>query len=63
MKTVQEYCIRHGQGPFWLSEDGLTCWECQKPSDYEACGNCGWDHNYEPEEAHAWHHPTLPGID
>lgn len=23
--------------------------------DYEACGECGYDHAYEQEEAHAWH--------
>lgn len=29
------------------------------PKDYEACGECGYDHEYECEEAHAWHlaHP------
>ncbi len=27
--------------------------------DYEACGDCGYDHEYEPEEAAQWHlaHP------
>lgn len=25
------------------------------PSDYEACGQCGFDHAYEPNEAHKWH--------
>ena len=23
--------------------------------DYEACGHCGFDHEYEPEEARKWH--------
>lgn len=29
------------------------------PSDYEACGECGFDHDYEYEQAHKWHteHP------
>ena len=29
------------------------------PSDYEACGDCGFDHGYEYEQAAAWHqkHP------
>lgn len=25
------------------------------PSDYEPCGECGYDHGYEYEEAHKWH--------
>lgn len=25
------------------------------PDDYEACGDCGFDHAYEPSEARAWH--------
>ncbi len=25
------------------------------PSDYEACGQCGFDHAYEPSEAYKWH--------
>ena len=23
--------------------------------DFESCGECGYDHSYEPEEAHKWH--------
>jgi len=23
--------------------------------DYEPCGDCGYDHEYEPEEAYEWH--------
>lgn len=32
--------------------------EVQSP-DYEPCGDCGFDHAYEYEEAHGWHvlHP------
>lgn len=25
------------------------------PDDYEPCGICGWDHQYEPESAYRWH--------
>jgi len=25
------------------------------PSDYEACSECGFDHEYEYEEAAKWH--------
>jgi len=25
------------------------------PADYEACGTCGYDHEYEPAEAQAAH--------
>jgi hypothetical protein len=25
------------------------------PSDYEACGDCGFDHDYEPSESTTWH--------
>lgn len=25
------------------------------PTDYEACGECGYDHAYEYAEAHAFH--------
>ena len=25
------------------------------PVDYESCGDCGFDHEYEPTDAHAWH--------
>ena len=25
------------------------------PSDYEPCGQCGFDHAYEMESATAWH--------
>jgi hypothetical protein len=34
-----------------------------KPSDYEPCGYCGFDHEYEYAEAHKWHseHPGPEG--
>jgi len=25
------------------------------PNDYESCGECGYDHSYEYEEAHTIH--------
>lgn len=25
------------------------------PDDYEECGDCGYDHEYDPEEANRWH--------
>jgi len=39
-----------------LTQDGAE-WIVGKPlpSDYEACGDCGFDHSYEPAEAHEWH--------
>ncbi len=30
------------------------------PSDYESCGECGFDHEYEPTEANRWHAETNP---
>ena len=34
--------------------------EIDLPEDYETCSLCGYDHEYEPEEANQWHlkHPT-----
>jgi hypothetical protein len=29
--------------------------ELPLPADYEACGDCGYDHSYEPVEAHTAH--------
>lgn len=32
------------------------CEECRLlPQDYQPCGECGFDHAYEPEEANASH--------
>jgi hypothetical protein len=33
------------------------------PEDYETCGDCGFDHDYEGEQARAWHraHPGSYG--
>lgn len=25
------------------------------PTDYEVCGECGYDHGYDYEEAYKWH--------
>lgn len=38
-----------------------ACPKCERivreflPADYEQCGDCGFDHSYEYESAHAWH--------
>jgi hypothetical protein len=36
-----------------------TCETCgvrkALPEDYEACCDCGFDHEYEPQEAQTWH--------
>lgn len=57
--VVTEYCIRHGNGIFVDSLEGLTCMSCQLPDDYEACGECGFDHAYEYESAYSFHKKTL----
>lgn len=33
------------------------------PEDYETCGDCGFDHDYEPAQAAVWHtaHPGSYG--
>ena len=31
------------------------CNDSELPSDYEPCGECGYDHAYEPEQAFAHH--------
>ena len=36
------------------SVDGLEGGE-ELPSDYEACGDCGYDHSYEQNEARMAH--------
>jgi hypothetical protein len=35
------------------------------PEDYETCGDCGFDHDYEYFQANAWHssHPGSYGCD
>jgi hypothetical protein len=52
-----------------LSDGGeITGWRCvcglktfhsdgttKTPADYEECGDCGFDHDYEPAQAAAWH--------
>lgn len=57
---VQGFCHRHSYGSFLDTPDGLVCVECMKkagelPEDYEACGECGFDHAYEPHEASVYH--------
>lgn len=62
-EIVQEYCIRHGYGPFWNSWDGLVCMACELPDDYETCEDCGHDHSYEYPEAHQYHSQHLDNTD
>ena len=40
-----------------LEEYLKTLQESQKklPADYESCGECGYDHEYEQVEAYAYH--------
>lgn len=33
--------------------------ELDNSCDYEPCGDCGFDHAYEPEEARLWHSANL----
>ena len=59
-KIVQEFCVRHMHGSFIDGPFGLECVECLKkaddlPEDYEPCGDCGFDHSYEPYEADQVH--------
>ena len=42
-------------GRFYLRSD-----ESDFPSDYEACGTCGFDHEYEPNEANKVPHVYKP---
>jgi len=30
-------------------------WFIKESSDYEPCGDCGYDHSYEQQEAYDWH--------
>ncbi len=60
MKIVQEFCARHMYGSFLDGPFGLECIECLKkagqlPSDFETCGECGFDHEYEQVEAEQAH--------
>jgi hypothetical protein len=41
-----------------LSENGVLIYQNlvrNNISDYESCGECGYDHSYEPEEAETAH--------
>jgi hypothetical protein len=33
------------------------------PDDYESCGECGFDHDYEYEEAYTWHLANAEGTE
>jgi hypothetical protein len=57
---VTEYCIKHGHGSFVLGlSGGLICMQCELPFDYEACGECGFDHAYEYDESYKAHSHIL----
>ncbi len=38
-----------------LQTELLTYTTLGPASDYEPCGECGFDHSYEQQEAHNWH--------
>lgn len=40
-----------------LDDENYTKSESKEklPTDYEPCGECGYDHSYEPQEAYDWH--------
>lgn len=42
-----------------LSDNGREIYQAlvrkKSPKDYEACGECGFDHSYEPDEAYQSH--------
>jgi hypothetical protein len=37
--------------------------EAYIPSDYEKCGECEFDHDYEYEQAFAWHTLNTPNLE
>jgi hypothetical protein len=41
-------------GRFYLTPDSVEVMD--RPSDYESCGTCGFDHSYEPDESNTFHH-------
>jgi len=53
-KTTEHH---HSRELIYVRNDHTTSW----PSDYEPCGTCGFDHEYEPAEAAKIPH-DLPGI-
>lgn len=51
-------------GCWYAAEAGVPCSHdiaeakrqgLKLPDDYEACGDCGYDHSYEYNEARIWH--------
>lgn len=49
-------CKETGQHLVSCDDDGF-CNNCgfQEPADYETCGECGFDHDYEYGSASRWH--------
>lgn len=43
-----------GQVRFEENRRNPDYWD-NPPEDYEECGDCGFDHSYEPEEARRFH--------
>lgn len=39
----------------WTHDRLCPCSWRDLPSDYEPCGQCGFDHSYEYPQAHDWH--------
>lgn len=49
--TSEEPAFCHDCEEFGCGHDK----ECEVPPDYETCGECGFDHSYEYEQAHKAH--------
>ena len=54
-KIIQTQCQYHGHTNFYETEEGFRCVRCFLPADYEPCGDCGFDHAYEYEQANKFH--------
>jgi hypothetical protein len=54
MTSVATSVRRSGSEKFDLCHDGRVQ-TASMPPDYEECGECGFDHEYEYEAAHAEH--------
>jgi hypothetical protein len=51
LPNKREEAKRILDGGMWEEREGHPT----PPADYEACGYCGFDHDYEPAQAHKWH--------
>jgi hypothetical protein len=51
-QAANTFAERYGSAVEGINTDGALR---LPPTDYEACGECGYDHGYEPREASAWH--------